>query len=106
MAFFIHTSCGDEKWDSSSGLENLLDILKQSFCESWNSWRTVVLIVSVHGPNDLVWDVNWPWNKEMVSSWCIEIVHLLLLQISTTSFEFSHRESPKKIHGKSALTTF
>lgn len=113
----MSTRSWDHKRSSSSSLENHLDILQKSFCHCRNGRGTVILIVPVHGPNNRFRDVNWPWNKEMVSSWSIHVVHLFSLQgmspinlNSTTSYasqgqNFSDKKK-KKIHNKSHPLSF
>lgn len=70
------TSGGNEEWGSGSSLENFLHVLEESLGECRNSRRTVILIVPAHRTNDLIRDVDGTRNKEVVSSWSIDVVHV------------------------------
>ena len=87
------TCCGDDKRGSNSSLEDLLDIIKQCFCQCRNSRGPVILIVSIHGSNHRFWDVDRPWNKQVIPSWwCIEVVHVLPTKFSTYCYRQPHKQ--------------
>lgn len=78
-----HSTCSwDEEGSATGGLEYLLHILKESLGQGRNSRGTIILIVPVHCAYDRFWDVDRPWNKKVVPSWSIYVIHLRLLKIS------------------------
>ncbi len=69
------TCGGENEGCSSSGPEDLLHVLDNRLGKLGEGRGTMILVASVHSPQNWFRHIGWPGHKEMVPPWCRIVLH-------------------------------